>query len=241
MRWILPSIAARPPSPVETDGDRWHSDPKRIPEDNRRDNDLEVAGYKLLRFNTTQVCEQMAEYCLPTIQKIIRNAGGLLDGEDKGTPRFTGKSLCQKSDERAPSCSFQKIRREWPRAYHKWTEEDERQLVGLYGERASLQKIAIALERPTFGNTFADQENGIKEIGRILAERPRRAVFCTAGFLIKVWVEGVWGKAPFPKGGSPRNSAPDQVHTSMNFLNERSNVASASAGKQHAGSCLLAR
>ncbi len=27
---------------VETDGDTWHADPARIPEDNRRDNDLET-------------------------------------------------------------------------------------------------------------------------------------------------------------------------------------------------------
>ena len=27
---------------VETDGDSWHADPKRIPMDNRRDNDLAV-------------------------------------------------------------------------------------------------------------------------------------------------------------------------------------------------------
>jgi very-short-patch-repair endonuclease len=65
---------------VEADGDTWHSDPKRIPEDNRRDNDLETAGYKLLRFNTLQVREQMAEYCVPTIIKNIESAGGQEDG-----------------------------------------------------------------------------------------------------------------------------------------------------------------
>ncbi|MCX7046628.1 MAG: DUF559 domain-containing protein [Candidatus Sumerlaeota bacterium] len=65
---------------VETDGDTWHSDPLRIPEDNRRDNALETAGYKLLRFNTLQVCEQMAEYCIPTVIKNIEHAGGQDDG-----------------------------------------------------------------------------------------------------------------------------------------------------------------
>ena len=36
---------------VETDGDLWHADPQRIPEDNRRNNDLAVQGYKILRFD----------------------------------------------------------------------------------------------------------------------------------------------------------------------------------------------
>ena len=65
---------------VEADGDTWHSDPKRIPEDNRRDNDLETAGYKSLRFNTMQIREQLAEYCVPTIIKNIESAGGQEDG-----------------------------------------------------------------------------------------------------------------------------------------------------------------
>jgi len=46
---------------VETDGDTWHAEPARIPLDNLRDNDLETAGWKLLRFNTKQINEQMAD------------------------------------------------------------------------------------------------------------------------------------------------------------------------------------
>ncbi len=46
---------------VETDGDTWHADRARIPEDNRRDNDLETSGWKLLRFNTSHLREQMTE------------------------------------------------------------------------------------------------------------------------------------------------------------------------------------
>ena len=64
---------------VETDGDTWHSDPQRIPEDNLRDNDLETGGWKLLRFNTLQLNEQMGDYCLPTIAKNIKKMGGLSD------------------------------------------------------------------------------------------------------------------------------------------------------------------
>ena len=65
---------------VETDGDTWHADPKRIPEDNLRDNDLETAGWKLLRFNTRHIHEHLAEYCLPTIVENINNLGGPDEG-----------------------------------------------------------------------------------------------------------------------------------------------------------------
>jgi very-short-patch-repair endonuclease len=63
---------------VETDGDRWHSDPRRIAADNRRDNALEMEGWRLLRFNTSQIQEEMADYCLPTILDVL---GGLGDPE----------------------------------------------------------------------------------------------------------------------------------------------------------------
>jgi very-short-patch-repair endonuclease len=62
---------------VETDGDTWHADPERIPLDNLRDNDLETAGWRVLRFNTHHIREAMAEYCLPTIVKNINQLGGL--------------------------------------------------------------------------------------------------------------------------------------------------------------------
>ena len=65
---------------VETDGDTWHADPQRIPLDNLRDNDLETAGWKLLRFNTKQIQEQMAEYCLPTIVENINKLSGVDEG-----------------------------------------------------------------------------------------------------------------------------------------------------------------
>jgi very-short-patch-repair endonuclease len=65
---------------VETDGDTWHADPERIPLDNLRDNDLETAGWRVLRFNTPHTQEEMTEYCLPTIVKNINRLGGL-DGQ----------------------------------------------------------------------------------------------------------------------------------------------------------------
>jgi very-short-patch-repair endonuclease len=70
---------------VETDGDLWHADPKRIPEDNRRDNDLQTSGWKTLRFNGYHLREEMAKYCVPTIVDNIRRLGGL--DEDRVIPR----------------------------------------------------------------------------------------------------------------------------------------------------------
>jgi very-short-patch-repair endonuclease len=65
---------------VETDGDTWHADPERIPLDNRRDNDLETAGWRQLRFNTHHIQEQMAEYCVPTVVENINRLGGVDEG-----------------------------------------------------------------------------------------------------------------------------------------------------------------
>lgn len=65
---------------VETDGDTWHADPTRIPKDNLRDNDLETHGWKLLRFNTRQINEEMQHYCLPTIVENINKLGGVDEG-----------------------------------------------------------------------------------------------------------------------------------------------------------------
>lgn len=65
---------------VETDGDIWHSDPQRIPLDNLRDNNLETAGWKLLRFNTHHVRERMHDYCLPTIVENVNRLGGIDEG-----------------------------------------------------------------------------------------------------------------------------------------------------------------
>jgi very-short-patch-repair endonuclease len=62
---------------IETDGDTWHANPERIPLDNLRDNELQTAGWSHLRFNTHQVREEIAEYCVPKIQENIARLGGL--------------------------------------------------------------------------------------------------------------------------------------------------------------------
>jgi very-short-patch-repair endonuclease len=65
---------------VETDGDYWHADRAQIPRDNQRDNDLETAGWKLLRFNSYQIAEQMADYCIPLIAENVNKLGGPEEG-----------------------------------------------------------------------------------------------------------------------------------------------------------------
>lgn len=61
---------------IETDGDRWHNDPARVPEDNQRNNALASDGWQVLRFNTYHLREQMTEYCLPEITKTVNQLGG---------------------------------------------------------------------------------------------------------------------------------------------------------------------
>ena len=62
---------------VETDGDTWHLEKERVASDNRRNNDVEAQGWNVLRFNTKQIREECAEYCLPRIQETIMTLGGL--------------------------------------------------------------------------------------------------------------------------------------------------------------------
>ena len=64
---------------VETDGDTWHADPRRIPQDNRRANDLEVNGWHVLRFNGHQVREELEDYCVPKITEMVNRLDGLTD------------------------------------------------------------------------------------------------------------------------------------------------------------------
>ena len=64
---------------IETDGDTWHADRDRIPEDNRRDNALQSAGWHVLRFNGRQIHESLSDYCVPQIAETINTLGGLTD------------------------------------------------------------------------------------------------------------------------------------------------------------------
>jgi len=62
---------------VETDGDTWHVGKEKAGADNLRDNALKTEGWRILRFNTQQVHEQMADYCIPIVVKNINRLGGL--------------------------------------------------------------------------------------------------------------------------------------------------------------------
>lgn len=82
---------------VEADGDFWHANPEKAVEDNLRDNDLKTSHWQVLRFNTLQIQEQMAEYCLPTVVKSINNFWGIDEG----------KTIPRKIDLNIPPGSYQ--------------------------------------------------------------------------------------------------------------------------------------
>ncbi|MCI5218562.1 MAG: DUF559 domain-containing protein [Candidatus Electrothrix sp. LOE2] len=64
---------------IETDGDSYHV--KKTAEDNCRNNALAAAGWKVLRFTTQQVQEQMESYCIRNITEAINHAGGVDEGK----------------------------------------------------------------------------------------------------------------------------------------------------------------
>jgi very-short-patch-repair endonuclease len=65
---------------VETDGDTWHANREQSKADNLRDNALKTVGWRTFHFSTSQVKEQMAEYCIPTIVENVNRLGGLEEG-----------------------------------------------------------------------------------------------------------------------------------------------------------------
>lgn len=65
---------------LETDGDTWHIGKEKAGADNLRDNALKTEGWRVLRFNTRQVQEEMADYCLPVVVENIHRLGGLDNG-----------------------------------------------------------------------------------------------------------------------------------------------------------------
>ncbi len=70
---------------VETDGDYWHANPEKAAQDNLRDNDIETAGWKVLRFSSLQIREHAADYCVETVAENINALGGL--DEERVIPR----------------------------------------------------------------------------------------------------------------------------------------------------------
>jgi very-short-patch-repair endonuclease len=61
---------------IETDGDTYHTPPDRVPLDNRRFNDLQSTGWRVIRFNGQQIREEMASYCIPQVVEAISHLGG---------------------------------------------------------------------------------------------------------------------------------------------------------------------
>lgn len=66
---------------VETDGDFWHANPDKAQQDNLRDNDLKREGWQVLRFNSRQIQEQAADYCVTTVAETINKLGGVDEGK----------------------------------------------------------------------------------------------------------------------------------------------------------------
>ncbi len=64
---------------VETDGDTYHANPTRAASDNERNNALTSHGWQVLRFNTHQVMEEKATYCVNEITRTVNHLGGLSD------------------------------------------------------------------------------------------------------------------------------------------------------------------
>lgn len=72
---------------IETDGDSYHINAISSPADNRRNNALTTAGWRVLRFTTRQVKEEMTEYCVPLITGTVNELGGL-EGQDAAPRRY---------------------------------------------------------------------------------------------------------------------------------------------------------
>jgi very-short-patch-repair endonuclease len=66
---------------VETDGDTYHANSDQSAKDNLRNNDLTATGWEVLRFNTSQIQDEMTEYCIPNIVDTISRLGGLDEGK----------------------------------------------------------------------------------------------------------------------------------------------------------------
>jgi len=64
---------------VETDGDTYHTQPDRVPLDNRRNNDLQSTGWRVMRFNGQQIRDEMASYCIPQVIEAVGRLGGTSD------------------------------------------------------------------------------------------------------------------------------------------------------------------
>jgi very-short-patch-repair endonuclease len=64
---------------VETDGDTWHIGAEGAARDRPRDNAVQVAGWRVLRFNGQEIRESVTSYCLPKVIDLMKKLGGPAD------------------------------------------------------------------------------------------------------------------------------------------------------------------
>ena len=81
----------------KTDGDTWHANPQKAELDNLHDNALKIDGWNILRFNTKQVREQAATYCLSTVSQAINKLGGVDEGGEVPRKIDPDSGVCQPS------------------------------------------------------------------------------------------------------------------------------------------------
>lgn len=62
---------------VECDGDTWHAQKERIPEDNLRNNYLTSKGWSVLRFGSKEINEDIS-YCIKTVKSTANKSGGII-------------------------------------------------------------------------------------------------------------------------------------------------------------------
>lgn len=82
---------------VETDGDTWHHAPEQVDSDKHRDNLLNTVGWRVLRFTSHQIQEQMQDYCIDKVAENINRLGGI----------DTDRLIPRKIDPNAPPGTYQ--------------------------------------------------------------------------------------------------------------------------------------
>jgi very-short-patch-repair endonuclease len=63
---------------VECDGERYHLGREAARRDRTRDNELVVAGWRVLRFSGSEIARNLEE-CIRVIRRVVRRLGGLAD------------------------------------------------------------------------------------------------------------------------------------------------------------------
>ena len=86
---------------IEADGDSYHLNPRAGRVDNARNNDLESAGWHVLRFDTVKIRHTAASECLPMIRDSITRLGGINEGA------YVGRKVLRAGDRTVSQQQFQ--------------------------------------------------------------------------------------------------------------------------------------